>query len=126
MKINPKRIFLVIVGTLAALVLFYVIGYILAVSSEPFAYAKNQLSMSDTVKQKIGEPQKFSLDFFGYAVRHDGPKGRAEFSLTAIGTKGKAKIHVKLETDLGAWRVIGIRINDELVPVKRGDDGTRS
>ncbi len=117
MTTQQKKFFRITVGIGVALLIFYIIGYVWALSSEPFAYAKNQFATSNMVKQKIGEPKKFKLDFFGYAIRYEGPKGRAEFSLTATGSKASARIHVELETNLGVWRISGMRINDEPVPL---------
>lgn len=104
-----------VAGTGIALILLSVVGYFLAINSEPFSYTKNQLEKHPSITQKVGKPEDFNLNFFGYAIKHSGPKEEAEFELIVKGEEGETKVNIRLETNLGIWEIVGLRIDGVII-----------
>ena len=106
-----KKIKIIAAIVLLILIASPVVGYFLAKGSEPFQYSKQAIERSALVKDALGKVKEVNLAPFGYSVKYSGPQGWAEFETEVIGDKGHGTLQIKLEKNLGAWKIIGARLN---------------
>lgn len=110
-----KKIKIIVATILLVLIVSPIVGYFLARASEPFEYSKKVIGTSTVVKDALGEVKEVKLAPFGYSVKYSGPQGWAEFETEIIGEKGHGTLQIKLEKNLGAWQVVGARLNGRQV-----------
>jgi hypothetical protein len=108
MKLTPRKKMLyagiVIVVVIVGLVFF-------ESHSEPFEHAVRWAKQSPEVRQAVGDIVEVSSFPWSFHVRSNDTRGFAQYNFTVTGTRGKAKMHVRLQKDLGNWHVVEATLN---------------
>lgn len=105
MRLSGKRIVSVAVGIVAIIVLFYILGYVWAVRTEPFKVACQFARTNSSIKKHLGRGVVCQLQWTGYSINYNGIRGDAEFAIDLHGSRGDGVLFVKLERHLGDWQV---------------------
>ena len=90
-------------------------GHYMATRTEPFQYSMKAIKESVAIKETVGDVTSVQLSPFGYSVKYVGSQGWADFEIEVIGIKSRGTLFVKLETNLGAWQIVGARLNGKEV-----------
>jgi hypothetical protein len=97
------------VGT--AIAVFLIVGFFFDIHSEPFQYATQWAKQSSDVRQVVGEVVDVSSFPKSWSYRYNSTEGFAQYRFTVSGTKGEAKMYVKLQKTLGKWHVVEATLN---------------
>jgi hypothetical protein len=108
MKLTPRKKMLyaglVIIAAIVGLIFF-------ESHSEPFEHATRWAKQSPEVRQAVGDVVEVSTFPWSFYVRSNDTRGFAQYDFTVTGTRGEAKMHVRLQKDLGNWRVVEATLN---------------
>lgn len=106
-----KKNKIIMAAVLLVLIITPFVGYFMATASEPFLFTKKATHNSSVVKETVGDVKSINLAAFGYSVKYIGSQGWADFEVEVVGTKSNGTLFVKLEKNLGEWKIVGARLN---------------
>jgi len=95
----------------AAIAVFLVVSFFWDVHSEPFQYAIQWAKQSPEVRQAVGDVVDVSTLLHSFSYRYNDTQGFAQCAFTVSGTRGEAKMRVKLQKTLGRWYVVEATLN---------------
>jgi hypothetical protein len=104
--------YLVVFALVAAAV--FSVPYILQ-QSEPYQVAVARVQGNAEAVSALGEPISIGLPWGNIQV--SGPDGKADFSFSVTGPKGKGTVYIDARKDLGTWRVERLELD---VPGRSG------
>jgi TonB family protein len=111
-KSRAGRILLIVFGVLvllaggAGVALYYGVRHFANTmrSSEPFQLAEKELRENPVAKEVLGEIKSIGFPLGGYDAQPDG-SGKAGFTTSVEGTRGRGQYMVSLSREGGVWRV---------------------
>ena len=119
---RKKKMLTIITITLFLIVCFLVGLYVVGVRGEAYQYALEFIDNNELIVKSIGKIKTRRLSFFGYSVKHKGPRGHAEYKILVKGEDAKGNVYLELEKSVGIWKVTKgnlILDNDEIVPLSK-------
>lgn len=95
----------------AAIAVFLVVSLYFDIHSEWFEFATHWARQSSEVHQVIGDVIDVSSFPSSSSYRYNDMQGFAQCAFTVTGTRGTAKLRVKLQKTLGKWHVVAATLN---------------
>ena len=120
---RKKKMLTIITITLFLIVCFFVGLYVVGLRGEAYQYALEFIDNNELIIKSIGQIKNRRLSFFGYSVKHSGPRGHAEYKIFVNGENDKGNVYLKLEKFVGIWKVVQgnlILDNGEVVQLLKG------
>jgi len=114
MKPQTKRL---IIFAFSLLLTAWVVAYTWMLESDAFSRARDFLQQSPYIKERLGSIVQVRLSPLHSSMHIAGLSGRAEFSCIATGSLHRGVIQIKLERNLGSWRVISASLDNNFVPL---------
>lgn len=104
---SRKKVLSIAVAIATAIVGFFVF----VAHSEPFKHATQWATRSPEVHQALGNVIDVSALPRSFSFRYNDTRGFAHYNFTVTGTRGEAKMYVRLQKDHGNWRVVEATMN---------------
>lgn len=83
------------------------LDYVVGVNSDAMSYAKEVVTQSHELPQRIGTVESVGLrKFWGFKRKSGFSTTRVELSLRVSGSAGSTNVAVQLEERNGSWRVV--------------------
>ena len=119
-----KKKMLTIITITSFLIVFFFVGlYVVGLRGEAYQSALEYIDNNELIVKNIGKIKNRRLSFFGYSVKHSGPRGHAEYKLLVKGENDKGNVYLELEKSVGIWKVVQGNLvldNGEVVQLLKG------